>query len=549
MKNSALISGILLALILVGYNIASDVNNGNGSIEFTLVTIPSEKGDLSGFLYIPDEADLVNPLPAVLLTHGISNSKETLTGLAIELSRRGLVCLCLDLYGHGLSEGQLRTNDASIGVISGVEYLSGLDYVDENRLALIGHSLGAGAVRAASGYPGVWAVAFIGGGTNAAGQEVIGEINSTLPRNLLFAVGSNDILFDVESLKTELEPIFGVESPIEPGRNYGDKTKGTGRKLTVSSTIHLLEPVDGTIVQSVTSWVHTSLLPGKDDDNQYIYPQRNNGNLISVLAFVLLVPPVSELLWSPSSTKLQRRSEKISLKYMLFWSVMGLALFIPAMAVGAVIPFPPQVFGSSLAWWLLVSGIIGLIFLRVKKRVNTFSEILAEFKLKRVLLGVALFSILYIVVFAFESYYEIGLMYIVPFFRSLSIQRIQIAPAYFPFFLIYFTVEGLYLHSNDSRIPPDPFDFLKPSVIKASPYLLLLFLQYGCMYFFNVRLISGFIGFFLEFLWGIVPIFAVTTLWSGWLRKTTGNMIPGVILNSLVVSWIAATTFPFGAFF
>jgi len=141
-------------------------------------------------------------------------------------------------------------------------------------------------------------------------------------------------------------------------------------------------------------------------------------------------------------------------------------------------------------------------------------------------------------------------MYIIPFFRSLNVQRMQLVPAYLPFFLFYFTVEGLYLYTNnDDKYSSNWHDFLKPSVIKASPYLLLLFLQYGGMYFFDVRLIPGFLGFFLEFLWGILPIFAITTLWSSWLRKITGNMVAGVILNTLVVSWIAATTFPFGAFF
>jgi len=551
MKKSALLSTILLVIILIGYNIASDINTGNGSVEFTKVTILGERANLSGFLYIPDEAHSVNPLPAVLLTHGISNSKETLTGLAIELSRRGLVCLCLDLYGHGLSEGQLGINDPSIGVLSGVEYLGSLDYVDENRLALVGHSLGAGAVRAASNYPGVLAVAFIGGGISAGAQEVVGILNSTTPRNLLFVVGSNDILFNVDNLKEELAPIFGIDDLIVLGKNYGNKTEGTGRMLSVSPTIHLLEPVDGKIVRSVTTWMLGSLQPEKNVDNNLLkYPQRDNGNLISLLAFMLLVFPISEFLWKTSYNIDKRKSNKISLKLMAFWSVIGLVLFIPAMAVGAVIQFPPQIFGSSLAWWLLVSGFVGLIVLRFRSKIITVSEILFEFRMKNVIIGVTLFLILYLTVYSVESYYGIGFMYIIPFFRSLNVQRMQLVPAYLPFFLFYFTVEGLYLYTNDDdKYSTNWYDFLKPSLIKASPYLLLLFLQYGGMYFFNVRLIPGFLGFFLEFLWGILPIFAVTTLWSGWLRKITGNMVVGVILNTLVVSWIAATTFPFGAFF
>ena len=210
-------------------------------------------------------------------------------------------------------------------------------------------------------------------------------------------------------------------------------------------------------------------------------------------------------------------------------------------------PLPTADLWVISGWWLLVSGAVGFIVLRAKRLV-TVSDVLSEFRVKSVLHGVALFIILYLLVFGLESYYGIGLMYVVPFFRALSVQRAPIALAYVPFFLVYFTVEGLYLHSNSSRHPPGYADF-KPAVIKTSPYILLMLLQYGGMYLWDVRLIPGLIGFFLEFLWGIVPIFAVTTLWSGWLRKITGNMTAGVVLNTLAVSWVAAATFPFGAFF
>ena len=547
MKKSMIISGILIILMVAGYSISSNANTGNGSIEFKKIIIPTERGTLSGFLYTP-KVNSTNPIPAVLLTHGISNSKETLTGIAIELSSRGMVCLCLDLYGHGLSEGQLGNNDPSIGVISGVEYLGSLDYVDESRLALIGHSLGAGAVRAASDQSGIWANVFIGGGMNAGNRDITGILNSTLPRNLLLAVGSNDILFDIESFKTDIAPVFGVESPIEPGKVYGDKIQGTGRKLTISSTIHLLEPVDGIIVNSVTEWVFTSLKSEDTfDEDSPLYSQRDNGNLFTVIAFTLLVYPLSDMAWNSHRVKTQRGSTKNDQLLMLFWSVLGLILFIPAMALGAIVPFPPQVFGSSLAWWLLVTGIIGLLVLKMKKRVKSISEIIEKFQMREVFLEFALFSILYLIVYGFENYYGIGLMYVIPFFRSLSLQRMPMVPAYLPFFLTYFTAEGFYLHSN-TRTYTDNIDLLKPSIIKTSPYILLLTLQYGGMYLLNVRLIPGIIGFFLEFLWGIVPIFLITTLWSAWLRKTTGNIVAGVVLNTLVVSWIAATTFPFGVF-
>jgi hypothetical protein len=135
-------------------------------------------------------------------------------------------------------------------------------------------------------------------------------------------------------------------------------------------------------------------------------------------------------------------------------------------------------------------------------------------------------------------------MYIIPFFRSLTVQRALVALTYVPFFLIYFAIEGLYLHSYEYG-KTKFIKIISPCVIKIAPYSLLLLIQYGGMYFFNLRIFSGFTGFFLEFLWGIVPIFAVTIIWSGWLNNISGGKTSGTIFNTLIVSWVAAATFPF----
>ncbi len=74
-------------------------------------------------------------------------------------------------------------------------------------------------------------------------------------RNLLVAVGIHDVLFDIEVLTETLQPIFDTSTPIEPGVTYGDFASGRARRLVVTPTIHLLEPVDPTIVSEVVDWL------------------------------------------------------------------------------------------------------------------------------------------------------------------------------------------------------------------------------------------------------------------------------------------------------
>ena len=117
------------------------VNNSNGELRVTNVSIDGEN-TITGVLYEPLEPN--EDAPCVLLAHGITNSKEPLSGIALELAKHGYIALSIDLVGHGGSTGSLNGTDPSLGVIQSAEYL--LDYSNNTHIGLVGHSLGAGAV-------------------------------------------------------------------------------------------------------------------------------------------------------------------------------------------------------------------------------------------------------------------------------------------------------------------------------------------------------------------------------------------------------------------
>ncbi|MBO4286187.1 MAG: hypothetical protein J5880_02500, partial [Bacilli bacterium] len=52
-------------------------------------------------LYIPEGVDENNPAPAVLCLHGYQNDHETSAAYAIEFARHGYVALAIDEFGHG----------------------------------------------------------------------------------------------------------------------------------------------------------------------------------------------------------------------------------------------------------------------------------------------------------------------------------------------------------------------------------------------------------------------------------------------------------------
>lgn len=115
-------------------------------MEVKTVSIMDGGVELSGLLYLPINASAQNPCPAVVLAHGISGSKEMMSGIELELSKHGFVVLCLDLFGHGGSGGSVRqgTDDPSFGVLSALKYIRSQPFVNSSAIGLVGHSLGAG---------------------------------------------------------------------------------------------------------------------------------------------------------------------------------------------------------------------------------------------------------------------------------------------------------------------------------------------------------------------------------------------------------------------
>ena len=192
---------ICVLLCFLSMFISDRIQKNFGSTKIETGTISTEKGDVAYKLYIPYSASETNKAPGVLLLHGYQNDHETSAAYAIELSRRGVVVLAIDEYGHGdtpipmkergwtnhkvtvnfgedseenktyaMISGPLRykvlmnfstlsffddryskgtdgsaVSDSAMGGIASYAYLSSLPYVDNTRLGISGHSMGTWA--------------------------------------------------------------------------------------------------------------------------------------------------------------------------------------------------------------------------------------------------------------------------------------------------------------------------------------------------------------------------------------------------------------------
>lgn len=201
-------------------------------------------------LYLPVDADDVEdgglPAPAaegerppvVVMAHGYSADRASMSGMARSLAEAGYAVLNIDLRGHGANthgfEGDLRDDfDAA------VDWATTSPYVDGERLAVLGHSMGAGAALSfATVDDRPLAVIPVSGGW---------EVNdAVVPKHTLFLVASGDpgrIHDRQEELAATLEAADGDVTRHE----VEDRDHITVLRAddTIRSIVEFLDPIMG----------------------------------------------------------------------------------------------------------------------------------------------------------------------------------------------------------------------------------------------------------------------------------------------------------------
>lgn len=561
---------VLAGLYLSAVGCATVLDRDLGNLDVGIVVIPHQDHQLSGLLYRPVGATAENPKPAVVLVHGLSGAKQMMSGIALELGRHGFVALAVDLVGHGNSEGVfglVDRADPALGALSAVRYLESQLFVDKSSVGLVGHSLGAGAIRAAAAAHGdIAASAFIAGGfgLTAVGPSY-GVLNLSFPRNLLVVVGQHDVLFDLDHL-TELYPAFGTED-IVPSRLYGNFSATTARKLITPATTHVFEPIDPSIVSEIVLWMSGAMKSESQNLLPPIYLYREVAISVGLLALVALIFPVSLVVFDFFSRAAEGRRPTRRYgtledwKLMGIWGLLGIILFVPTFVFRFLIPVPPfSVLGSSLASWLSGVGVSGLVLiLFLLPRISTVeldlkSVISKSFDLYQTMAAAVLFILLYILVYTTQTLSLIDVrIFVIPIFNDLiPAARILAFFLLMPFFLVYFFAEGLYLHelhsspSRGQQFRQEILAMSKAIGLKIAPYVLVICVQYVPMFLLDLRPFPGFTGFIVEFFWGFVPTFIITTACSWWLYRCTSKVGPGAIFNALLFAWSAAAIFPLG---
>ena len=550
-----------VAFVLIGCLVAAWVQTDGMQVQVRDVRIQTAEGQqLSALLYVPASVSRARPGPAVLAIHGYINTRETQSGFAIELARRGFVVLALDQTGHGYSDPPAFS--AGFGGPAGLAYLRGLDFVDKQRIGLEGHSMGGWAVQmAAAAEPrGYAAMVLEGSSTGTFGAP---EGTATNPKNLLLVFSRFDEfselmwgsktaagIVDTDKLKT----LFGTNEAVVVGQSYGNRYLGTARQLAMPAVTHPGDHLSVEAIQAAVDWFEIML----DQDSgvqQQTWYWKEFATLTALLGLVLLVFPLLDLSINLFGRSLRGKPLKPIIQpllsrrvAMLLTIVIPVVSFFPLQNLADVLlpanPYLPQQITNGVLLWAWGNGLLTLVlfvawYRRQDKLTLKKCGLVLHAGQTGAVIKVALlvFVILNILVELANHWLLVDFRFWVVGLKAMSLLQAGMFLVYLLPFTAFFLIQSASLHNQVQCYPTRPRQAMWCNgLVLSIGFVGLLVLQYtplllgGTLFVADQPLLS-IVAF------QFVPVMLLAGMISTYCYHKTGSIYLGALLNGLLVTW------------
>jgi dienelactone hydrolase len=250
-------------------------------------------GGIPGTLYVPGAGNAfykISPpppdkrAPAVLLIHGYSADRMSMSTLARRLANAGYAVLTIDVRGHGANRNPLPIADDDLmqkDLRTAVEYLRASPYVDGSKIVVMGHSMGAGlALEYAANDDSLRGAVMISGGFRLTGPA--------RPRNALFIFAQRDPEF-IRDTSTAIAAMLAGVDKVDLGKTYGDFTAGTAvRAVQVPGVDHITIIVSPAAAETIIKWLDTIFEVHRTERVNLSAPRRRAAGVM-LLAFMVLL--------------------------------------------------------------------------------------------------------------------------------------------------------------------------------------------------------------------------------------------------------------------
>ena len=591
---------LLFVLAFLSFLVQSDFGNVNVKSH----TLYSSNNQYVVYdLYKPSSASKENKAPFIVVVPGFQRSKEALSNIAIELSRRGNVVALIDPYAQGMSSSSLSRRAATTegyGMFALIDTVSKgnlYDFVDTDKMASTGHSMGGNAAIRGANYFGREAIrenkksklhsVYVSGYVLTLTEKVLEDVKSNVGVSYaLYDEGAfrNELQgWDAGNMKIAPEALRTVNSILDENQKldvielekfYGEIDKNTARVIYNERLLHPFQPYNN--IATANQLIYFDKVFNSDvklDPYDQIWQWKELFTLLSMITSLIMLIPLTRFLLKlnffselvkevPKPLPVQNRKGKV-----VFWSIfiigatVACLTFIPMVDIAKVIFqkasnreltwFFPQRMNNSVMLWATFNGVFGAILFfgsyhlfgrkaGIKK--DSWGIKITNIEIvKTFLLGLLVFLIYYgtlnVIHFIFHVDYRFWFMGV----RIFQPQMLLVLAMYFPFFFVFFLSNSLRVNgAMRFENQPEWISRLVAGLANSSGLIMIIVIQYFVfLYSGSVFWTTNWLS--VNLLFGIVPMMFFLPYFNRVFFEMTGRIYLGPVITCLIFIMILST--------
>jgi len=594
---------VLLAcvlVVLVSSFLVSQVQQSLGAVQVRDVKIPTHNGQwVVGDLFKPNSATSENPAPFIVVVPGFQRSKESLSNIAIELSRRGFVAMSIDPYAQGGSSASLSRIAATTegyGLFAVVDYAASsanLNYIDRERIGATGHSAGGNAaIRGAnyfgreaqrSGQPSKLDSVYVSGYVLTLTEEVLQEVRSN--------VGASYAYYDEGAYRNERQNGDMRTAPealrlvninrdgtpldvVEIGKYYGDKDRRSLRVMHNERVLHPFQPYNTeATANQIEYFEHVFDFESGIDSYDQVWYWKEILSVVSLTAALIAVIPFGHLLletpWfgslvRPVPNALPRPKGR---GRWLFWgtftagALIACFTYIPmaelsqklfvAASTRQLTWFFPQRMNNAVMLWAVLNGTVGFLMFwlsyRYFGRQHGVSpemwgvRISAGQLLRTLALAIVLFVFYFLFLFTVYYLFHVDYRFLFMGVRVFQPELLLLLAMYAPFFFVFFLSNSLRINGAmrfEGQV--EWRSMLLGGVANSLGLLLIVVVQY--LSFALTGMVYWTDGWlYVNLLFAVVPMMFVLPYFNRYFFRMTGSIYLGPMITCLIFVMILIT--------
>ncbi len=592
-----------LVVIISSSFFASLIQTSFGKVDVKLMNLKTPDGqNLVYDLYKPSIATENDKQPFIVVVPGFQRSKEALSNIAIELSRRGYVVALIDPYAQGMSSSSLSRLAATTqgyGMFALVDYAyaENFSFVDTNKIGSTGHSMGGNAAIRGADYFGKEAIksgkkskldsVYISGYVLTLRENILRDSKSNMGvsyalydegafRNDLQGWDAGNMKIAPESLRTvnSVLPKDKKVTEVELGKYYGERSNNTLRVIFNEELLHPFQPYNKEATKNQLDYFDKVFgAPISINSNNQIWQYKELFTLINMIVSLLMLIPIAKLFLSLSFYKDIVKDipaslpEQTSKSKMIFWSVFFLSAliacisFIPMVDVAKILFYEsanreltwffPQRMNNSVMLWAAFNGSIGLVIFFVSyyffgrhHGVNTNSWGLQINKVeffKTIMLGLSIFICYYLILYFVYFLFHVDYRFWFMGVRIFQPEMLLVLVMYFPLFFIFFFSNSLRVNgAMRFKNQSEWKSRLIAGFANSLGLMMIIIIQYVTFAWTGtVFWTTNWLS--VNLLFGIVPMMFILPYFNRIFFQLTGRVYLGPIVTCLIFIMILST--------